>query len=447
MMATPFGIPGNWLAVAVFTIGALILLGFANLLSTRGRGVQIAGAATALLAALTAGLGPVAAPAVWAIAGVCLLAALLLPTLELHDRSQLPEAGALLLLASAGAVALATGDDLLQMALGLETLALAAAVMVGMSHGQRPLEAAFKYFVLGAVSFAAILYGIGLVYVASGSLALPRLDLVDPAMRPVAVAGLLLVVAGFAFELAAVPLHWAPLDAYTAASPGVAGFVMSASKVAAASALARLAFGAGVPLSVVLAAVGLVTIAWGTLGALAQRDMRRLLGYSAVAHGGFLALALSAGPLGGQAAVFYAVIYAAMALVTFASLAGRGTDALTMEQLRAEPLGATQALGLGLGLFSLAGIPPTPGFWAKLAVLVAVWHGLGPIPALIAAAFGVAGALYYLRPVPDLLASLRAAPVPRPGTSPAVALAVLAVVILGLAPGMVWVMAGVVAGG
>ncbi|MBI4492346.1 MAG: hypothetical protein HY690_06090 [Chloroflexi bacterium] len=444
-MSPPFGIPANLLAVAVLCAGALVLLGLAAPLTQRSGWIQAITVAAAVLAALAAASAGGAEVAVWAIAGACVLAVLLLPSLELQEPTQRPEAAALLLLAGGGAIALATGSDLVQMVLGLETLALSAAVLVAMGQGEAPLEAAFKYFVLGAVSFALLIYGLGLIYLATGSLALPQLPAADPAMRGALIAGLLLVALGFAFELAAVPLHWGALDAYTAAAPGVAGYVMAASKLAAVLALARLAVAAEAPLSQVLAGVGLVTIAWGTIGALAQRDLRRLLAYSAVAHGGFLALALGAGPDGRQAAVFYALVYGAMALLVFASLAGRGTGPLALEQLDAEPLGKLRNLALVLGLFSLAGIPPTPGFWAKLAVLGPAWHVLGPLPAALAALGGVAGVLYYLRPVPDLLAALRAAaPLPRPTTSPAVALAGLAVLVLGLVPGVAWALAQVV---
>lgn len=440
------GIPTSLLAVGVFCLGAMVLLALASPLTGRAGWVQAISAGTPVVAVLLSLSLGTTDFAVWAIAAVCLLAALLLPSLELQQPSQVPEAGALLQLASGGAVVLATGGDLVQMVVGLETLALAAAVLVAMGRGEAPLEAAFKYFVLGAVSLAALLYGLGLVYVATGSLALPTLTAAQPGMEGLLVAGILLIVAGLAFELAVVPLHWGPLDAYTAAAPGVAGFVMAASKLGAVLALVRLAEAAPVPLSSILAGVGLVTIVWGTIGALAQRELRRLLAYSAVAHGGFLALAVSAGPDGREAGVFYALVYGVMAVLVFATLAGRGTGPLALERMQDEPWGKLRTLALVLGLCSLAGIPPTPGFWAKLAVLGPAWHVLGPLPAIIAAAGGVAGALYYLRPVPDLLASLRRTGLPRPATSPAVALAGLAVLVLGLAPGLAWALAQAIAG-
>jgi NADH-quinone oxidoreductase subunit N len=398
----------------------------------------VAAAALAGLAALPA--AQVAVP-VWAIGALVALGVLLLPTLELHDGSQRPEAAALMLLGGGGAIALATGGDLVQMALGLETLALSAAVLVAMGRGEAALEAAFKFFVLGAVSFAALIFGIGLIYLATGSLALPTSVAPDPRLQSLLIGGVLLVGLGVAFKLAVVPLHWGSLDAYTAAVPGVAGLVMVVSKLAAVLALVRLVAAAELPLSTVLWMVGLLTIVWGTIGALAQMELRRLLAYSAVAHGGFLALALGAGAEGRQAAVFYAIIYGAMAVLVYAALSGRGHGPIGVGELSRLGLGRLRTIGLALGLCSLAGIPPTPGFWAKLAVLGPAWTEIGPLAAAIAAAGGVAGLLYYLRPLPDLLASFRADELPRLEAPPSAALAGLAVIVFGLAPGAAWVLA------
>jgi NADH-quinone oxidoreductase subunit N len=124
-----------------------------------------------------------------------------------------------------------------------------------------------------------------------------------------------------------------------------------------------------------------------------------------------------------------------MAMLVFAALAGaREPDV--------QRLGRLRAVALGLGLFALAGIPPTPGFWAKLAVLVVAWQAAGPLPTLIAVAGGVFSVLYYLRPMPDLFAALRGDDVtPRPVLVPGVLVAALLVVGLGLFPGVVWMLA------
>ena len=185
--------------------------------------------------------------------------------------------------------------------------------------------------------------------------------------------------------------------------------------------------------------MGSLTIIWGTFGALAQAaDFRRMLAYSAVTHAGFIGLALGSGPNGPQAATFYAAIYGSMAMLVFAALAGA-----RYTQLRA--LGRLRAVALGLGLFSLSGIPPTPGFWAKLAVLVVAWQAAGPLPTLIAVAGGVFSVLYYLRPLPDLFAALRGEPAVPTGSMavPGVVVAALAVIGLGVFPGVIWTLAHV----
>jgi NADH-quinone oxidoreductase subunit N len=362
---------------------------------------------------------------------VACLALLLLPALDAEVPAHVAEAGALLLLGTAGAVALASANDLLQAVVGLETLALSAVTLVATGSGERPLEAAFKYFVLGAISLAALLYGLGLVHLATGSFGFPTAA--QLAGSPLALGGVVLIGMGFAFELALAPFHWGALDAYTAASASLAGFVMSASKLAAAFALGRLVHDAGLPLNQLLVWLGALTIVWGTFGALARAtDLRRMLAYSAITHAGFIGLALGSGPNGPATAVFYAAVYGSMAMLVFASLAG-------IRQPEPRSLGPMRAMALSLGLISLSGIPPTPGFWAKLAVLVVAWQAAGPWPTLIAIAGGVFSVLYYLRPLPELLAAMRGVEAkPRPVPATSVLVAALVVIGLGLFPGVIW---------
>jgi NADH-quinone oxidoreductase subunit N len=222
---------------------------------------------------------------------------------------------------------------------------------------------------------------------------------------------------------------------------------MSASKLAAALVLGRLVLGAGVEVAQLLIWLGSLTIVWGTFGALAQaNNLRRMLAYSAITHAGFIGLALGSGANGPSTAAFYAAVYGSMAMLVFAALAGsRDGELRSMTDggaLELRSMGRSRAMALGLGLFSLSGIPPTPGFWAKLAVLVVAWQAAGPLPTLIAVAGGVFSVLYYLRPLPDLFAAVRAADVtPRPVLVPGVIVAVLAVVGLGLFPGVIWALA------
>jgi len=386
--------------------------------------------------------------AVAALCAVCLLALLALPALQAEVPAHVAESAALLLLATGGAIGLANASDLLQTVVGLETLALSAVVLVAIGAGDAALEAAFKYLVLGAISLAGLLFGIGLIYLSTGAFAFPTAAQVGA--NPVTLAGVVLVGLGLAFELALVPFHWGALDAYTAAAPALAGFVMSASKLGAAFALGRLVVAAGAPLSQVLVWIGCLTIIWGTFGAIAQSgtiwprttepspadNLRRMLAYSAITHAGFIGLALGCLPNGPTTAAFYAAVYGSIAMLVFAALAG------LPPALDLRTLGPLRAVALGLGLFSLSGIPPTPGFWAKLAVLVVAWQSAGPLATLIAVAGGVFSVLYYLRPLPDLFAALRASvPAARAGAMPGVVLATLTVALISLFPGLVWALA------
>jgi len=434
-------------AVGILVAGAVLVLVLVDPISRRPILATLVGVPFALAAAVGAALAnggaqtpqPLGGLAVIALCGVACIALLLLPVLDAEVPAHVAEASALLLLGTSGAIALASATDLLQAVVGLETLALSAVVLVALGAGERSLEAAFKYFVLGAVSLAGLLYGLGLVYLGTGSFGFPSATQITS--NPLTLAGLVLVGMGFAFELALFPFHWGALDAYTAAGPSLAGFVMSASKLAAAFALARLVQAAGVEIAQILVWIGSLTIVWGTFGALAQAaDLRRMLAYSAVTHAGFIGLALGSGPNGPETAVFYAAMYGSMAMLVFAALASlAGTSSADLRTL-----GRLRAIALGLGLFSLSGIPPTPGFWAKLAVLVVAWQSAGPLPTLIAVAGGVFSVLYYLRPLPDVFAALRADR--EDGTSraivvPGVVVATVAVVGLGVFPGVIWTLA------
>ena len=434
------------IAIGVLVMGAVVVLLGVDVVSRRPVLAGLLGGLFAVAAAVATAVvttavrvqapQPLGGLAVVALCGVACIALLLLPVLDAEVPDHVAEAAALLLLGTSGAVALASATDLLQAVVGLETLALSAVVLVALGAGDRSLEAAFKYFVLGAVSLAGLLYGLGLVYLGTGSFGFP--SAAQMTGNPLILAGVVLVGMGFAFELALFPFHWGALDAYTGAVPSLAGFLMSASKLAAAFALARLVQGAGVELAQLLVWVGSLTIIWGTFGALAQAaNIRRMLAYSAITHAGFIGLALGSGPNGPPTAVFYAAIYGSMAMLVFAALAGgRAADLRTLGRLR--------AIALGLGLFSLSGIPPTPGFWAKLAVLVVAWSAAGPLPTLISVAGGVFSVLYYLRPLPDLFAALRGDSADlssRALVVPGVILATVAVVGLGVFPGIVWTLA------
>jgi NADH-quinone oxidoreductase subunit N len=427
-----------WASLICLVGGALVIVGLAAPLTKRPWVLT----ALALVAAVAAGvfgsqatdIGPAI---VYAVSAFVVIGLLLAPSMELEHHQQRPEAVALMLLAGSGAIVLATGGDLLQLTIGMETLSLSSALLVALGRGEAVAEAAFRYFVLAAVSLASLVYGLGLIYFQTGSVAFPALG-IDVAQQPqvILLAGIVLMTAGFAYELALVPLHWGALDAYTAAAPAAAGAVMALSKLGAIVAIGRLVSLAGGQFPFVVAMVGLLTVVWGTMAALAQPEIRRLLAYSAIAHAGFLAMAAGSGAAGRQAAIFYVIVYGSTAMLVFAALAGLGTEPISFSELPAR-LGLQRSLALCLGLMSLAGIPPLPGFWAKLALFGPAWRVLGPVPTMIGVAAAVAAAVYYLKPVPDLWSALKL-PAPRAGGNAGVVLAGLTVIVLTVVPGFLW---------
>jgi NADH-quinone oxidoreductase subunit N len=452
-----FLLPAALGSVLILTVGALIILVFTTALTRSTAMLATIGTVTLLvgmLPAIGASGGTIAALLSVLLSGV--VAMLLLASVELEVPGQRPEIAVLLLLGSAGGVVFATGPDLLSTTVGMETLSLASITVVALTRGTRPLEAAFKYFVLTIISTAVLIFGLGLIYMATGSFAWPTLAAADPALRGLLLGGVLLVGLGFAYELALVPLHFGTIDAYTESAPSLAGFIMSASKIAAVIALSRLigpltqdAAPLALPLSSVLVVIGLISIVWGTVAAIAQRELRRMLAYSAVANAGFLALTLGCGADGRAASIFYAIVYALSTLLAFAALGGRGAGPLLFSDVRIEKMGALRSLALVFALLSLAGLPPRPGFWTKFAVLDASWAVLGFWPTLIATIGGVFGALYYLRPLPDLLAIVRQGGAGRLSLSsaPAVLVATVAVVFVLFAPAVVYALARMALGG
>jgi NADH-quinone oxidoreductase subunit N len=376
---------------------------------------------------------------------VIALGLLLLSSAELFDRRQTPEAAALILVGGIGAIVLVDGTSLLEMALGVEMISLVGAALVSLGQGRRPLEAGFKYFVLTAVTFATLLFGMALIFLATGSLRVPALGAVAPSLLPFAQIGVAFFAIGLCFKLAVLPVHFGALDAYTAGPSSFVGFIMVVSKLGAAVALARLASGAADVLALPLVIVGIATIAFAVVASFAQTDLRRLLAYSAVAHAGFLAVGAGSGLGGAQAVAFYVVGYGAAAMLAFACLAGTGTGALSIASLRpggSLQLGPARSVGLMIALLSMAGVPPLPGFWAKLAILRVCYDHWGTTATALVAIGGVVGIIYYLRPLPDLLAQAR-------GTSGkgtiesvfAVGVAVALVVFLSIVPGAAWALA------
>ena len=329
------------------------------------------------------------------------------------EREDLPgvEFYVLLLLSAAGGVVMASANDLIVLFLGLEVLSIAVYVLAAV-HLRRveSQEAAIKYFVLGAFSSAFLLYGIALIYGATGSTSLVRINaylastvLVQDAML---LTGFALVLVGFGFKVAAVPFHaWTP-DVYQGAPTPVVAWMAAGVKTAAFAALLRafvLSFGAYSgdwrPAVAVMAGV---TVVGGATVAVVQTDVKRMLAYSSIAHGGFILIGVQAADDRGTSAVLvYLGVYTLLAIGSFAVLSAVGGVGDTGHRLddyrglaRRQPLLAAAFTVLLLGQ---AGIPFTGGFVAKLGVIAAAVD-VGSYAVAAAAMLGAAiAAFVYLR--------------------------------------------------
>ena len=322
-----------------------------------------------------------------------------------------PEYPVLILLSACGMGMMVSASDLLLLYVGLELQSLAAYVLASfMRRDTRSAEAGLKYFVLGALASGILLYGISLVYGFAGTTLFADIATAYAGPRNTGLLfGLVFVFAGIAFKLAAVPFHmWTP-DVYEGAPTPVTAFFASAPKVAAMAMALRVAVEAMGPAVdqwrqiVVFAA--LASIVLGAVGAIGQTNVKRLLAYSSINNVGFALIGLAAGSAQGVAGVlFYLAVYIVMTLGSFLIvLQMRGSDGQPVETLASlSGLSRTRpalALALAIFMFSLAGIPPLFGFWAKYAVFdAAVQAGLFPL-AVIGIAASTIGAYYYLRVV------------------------------------------------
>ena len=318
---------------------------------------------------------------------------------------------ALLLSATLGMILMAGSNDLITVFLGLELMSLALYILVGFRRGRLDSsEAALKYFLLGVFASGFLLYGIALLYGATGTTNLTRMAiyLVDSPMlgNPMLVMGGLLVLVGFGFKVAAVPFHmWTP-DAYEGAPTTVTGFMSAGAKAAGFAALLRVLLialpGLQSDLRPVLTWIAILTMTVGNVTALLQTNLKRMLAYSSIAHAGYLLVAVVAGGAeGGSAALFYLAVYSLMNLGAFGILAllGREQEERVMLSDLAG-LATRQPLLAGamtIFMLSLGGIPPTAGFMGKVYVFgVAVNAGLVPL-VIVGVLNSVVSIYYYLR--------------------------------------------------
>ncbi|MEG8015776.1 NADH-quinone oxidoreductase subunit NuoN [Sphingomonas sp. 22R3R2A-7] len=322
-----------------------------------------------------------------------------------------PEYPVLILLSACGMGIMVSASDMLTLYVGLELQSLAAYVLASfMRRDGRSAEAGLKYFVLGALASGILLYGISLVYGFSGTTVFAGIaDAYAGTPSLGLLFGLVFVFAGLAFKISAVPFHmWTP-DVYEGAPTPVTAFFASAPKVAALAMSVRVAVEAMGPATdqwrqiVIFAA--LASIILGAVAAIGQTNVKRLLAYSSINNVGFALIGLAAGtPEGVSGVLMYLTIYVAMTLGSFlVVLQMRGDDGQPVESIaRLSGMSRTRpglAAALAIFMFSLAGIPPLFGFYAKFAVFsAAVDAGLFPL-AVVGIAASVIGAYYYLRVV------------------------------------------------
>jgi NADH-quinone oxidoreductase subunit N len=316
----------------------------------------------------------------------------------------------LCLFAVLGMMILVSAGNLVTVYLGLELLALSSYALVAMHRDSAVAsEAAMKYFVLGALASGMLLYGMSMIYGATGSLDLSTIHAASADLgenRPLMMFGVVFLIVGIAFKFGAAPFHmWLP-DVYQGAPTAITLFIGSAPKLAAFGMAWRLLEGGAGEFDGwwrdIIAWLAVASLAVGNVIAIAQTNMKRMLAYSTISHVGFLFLALSnPTAVGYAAALFYAICYALMSAGAFATVIMLSRNGYEAEQIsdfaglgRKHPW---QGLLVLLLMASLAGLPPMVGFWAKLAVLQAAIQGGMLWLAIVGVVFAVVGAYYYLR--------------------------------------------------
>jgi len=317
---------------------------------------------------------------------------------------------ALVLFATLGMMVMISACNFLSLYLGLELLALSLYAMVALQRDSAvATESAMKYFILGAMASGFLLYGMSMLYGATGSLDVNRIALIihhGTVNKPLLVFGLAFIVAGLAFKLGAVPFHmWVP-DVYHGAPTAMTMFIGTAPKLAAFAFVMRILVEALQPLMIdwsgMLMILAVLSMAVGNITAIAQTNLKRMLAYSTIAHMGFMLIGVLSGTIEGYgSSMFYAIVYVLMSLGGFGMimlLSREGFEADNLNDFK----GLNQrspwlAFMMLLLMFSMAGVPPTVGFYAKFSVLNAAVQA-GHIPLVVMAVlFSLIGAFYYLR--------------------------------------------------
>ena len=315
----------------------------------------------------------------------------------------------LILLCTTGMMVMASAANLMSLYIGLELQSLAIYVMAAFNRDNlRSSEAGLKYFVLGALASGLLLYGISLAYGFAGSMDFGRLSQAFATGRPSAglVIGVVFIVAGLAFKISAVPFHmWTP-DVYEGAPTPVTAFMSTAPKVAAIALLLRVLvvpFGHLSPQwTQLIVLISIASMLLGSLAAIGQVNIKRLMAYSSIGHMGYALIGLAVGTRAGiQGVLIYMVTYVFMSAGVFGCIIAMRRRGTPLEQVadlsglaRTDPM---LALAMAVFMFSMAGIPPFSGFFGKLYVFyAAVQSGYWTL-AVIGVLTSVIGAYYYLR--------------------------------------------------
>ncbi len=362
------------------------------------------------------------------------------------------------LFAVAGMMIMVSATHMLSVYLGLELLALSQYAMVALHRDNgMASEAAMKYFVLGALASGMLLYGMSMIYGATGSLNLTVIaDILAGNSETLSTErtigarfGLTFLIVGIAFKLGAVPFHmWVP-DVYEGAPTSVTMFISTAPKIAAFAMLVRLLVEGLETLNAdwqqMLAILSALSMVVGNLIAIAQTNIKRMFAYSTISHVGFLLMGIvGATSEGYSAAMFYAITYSFTTLAAFGVLLAVSREGFEADQLTdLAGLGRKNVLLAGvmlLAMISLAGVPPAVGFYAKLTVLQAAVGAGFTWLAILGVIMSVIGAFYYLRIIKIMFFDDPADEIAvRPAGDVTAGLAVngLAVIGLGLAPGLI----------
>lgn len=408
----------------ILALGATAVLMFGAWWPSRSPWIMT-GVVLAFLAAISAGL---VQPTVAEIGGMysagpyarfftilwsLLIALTLLLSLRYADTHRFAgaEYTSLVLFAGAGMSLLSAASSLVGLFLGLEAFTLVLYILIAFNRGETiGAEAGLKYLVMGAVATGFLAFGIALIYTSSGSFHLPEAMAglqQGSGMRPLGLAGWAMLLVAIGFKVSLVPFHlWTP-DVYQGAPAPVTGLLATGSKGAVFASLVPLFAAMGVlalELNSVLSALALLSMIGGTLAALPQRNLKRMLAYSSVVHMGYLLVGLLSGGADGQrAVVFYIIVYGIATLGAFGVIT-------SFSQADGEPQDYETFHGLGYRhprrcsalsafLFSLAGIPPLAGFFGKFGIFHAALKNDHFVLALVGILTALVSLYYYLRPI------------------------------------------------